>query len=140
MSAPQFRFNPLTNRLDLSDTAGGSSQPYPGGVSTWTDITAATQTMAPNNGYTADRAGSPVTFSLPATCGYGKIFRIVGKANGGWIIQANAGQVIHFGNQDTSSGGTLASTNQYDSVSLLCSADNTDFIVLDGAQGNLTFS
>lgn len=139
MTSPQFRFNPITGQLDLSDDHGSSSSPYPGGVAAWTDVTGTSQVMDPDNGYTANNL-SQVTLTLPAVCPYGKIFRIVGKGLGGWKIAQNAGQVIHFGVSDTTVGasGFIASTDQYDCIELLCTVANTDFTVISGPQGDLT--
>jgi hypothetical protein len=139
MSAPttQFRYNPLTGKLDLSDVAGGGGGSYPGGVVAWTDVTGTSQAMSVDNGYTANNALTQISFTLPASCGYGKVFRIVGKGFGGWAVNANAGQVIHYGVLDTSDGGSIASTQQYDCIELLCTVEDTEFTVISGPQGNL---
>lgn len=54
-----------------------------------------------------------VTASLPSTSSVGDLVWIVGKGVGGWKIAQNAGQKIHFGNQDTTTGagGHLDSSN-----------------------------
>ena len=138
--SPQFRFNPITGQLDLSDDHGSSGgNPYPGGVVAWTDVSGSSQAMAADNGYTTDNIAL-VTLTLPSTCPYGKVFRVVRKGIGGWKVAQNAGQVIHFGNLDTTVGasGFIASTNQYDSVELLCTVANTEFTVINGPQGDLT--
>lgn len=91
-----------------------------------------------NNGYIMN-AGAVIDVSLPTTAAVGEIFEVTGKGAGGWTISQAAGQTIHFGNQDTTTGagGSLASTNQYDSVRLLCTTANTDFNVLSSI-GNIT--
>lgn len=140
MSFPELVYNPFTNNFDYAfNGGGGGGTPYPGGVVAWNDITSSSQLMAANNGYTANSA-SPQTFSLPATCAYGKVFRLVGKGTGLWTIAQNAGQTIHFGDADTTTGATggLSSTDQYDSIELLCTIANTDFTVINGPQGNIT--
>ena len=110
-----------------------------GGITSWVDVTAATQAMAVQTGYTSDNGATLVTFTLPATAAYGTIMAVVGKAAGLWKINQNAGQTIHFGtsNTTTGTGGSLASTFQYDVVYLLCSIANTDFTVLQSI-GNIT--
>lgn len=61
-----------------------------------------------------------VIATLPATSSVG---------NGGWQIAQNAGQTIHFDNQDTTTGvgDSLDSTNLYDAIQLLCTAANTSW-------------
>lgn len=101
-----------------------------GGVTTWNDQTGASVTMAVNNGYIADR-GSLVTLTLPTTAALGSVFAIAGYGAGGWKLAQAASQTIHFGNLDTTTGtgGSLASTNRYDSIEIVCVVANTDFTV-----------
>jgi len=103
---------------------------------TWTDQTTTTVTMTANNGYIADNAGL-VTLTIPATAALGAEFTIAGKGAGGWLLQANTGQTIHLGSSATSSAGSLASTNQWDGVKIVCVTANTIFAVVS-AVGNLT--
>jgi len=96
--------------------------------------------MSVENGYIANNAGL-VTLTLPSSIVLGERVRVAGKGAGGWEIAQNSGQVIHFGSSDTTVGvaGSLASTNQYDAVDLLCIEDNTDFVVLSSV-GNITIN
>ena len=57
------------------------------------------------------------------------------RRGGEWRIAQNAGQIIHFGNQDTTTGigGYLDSTNQYDAIQLLCKAANSEENVAERA-------
>jgi hypothetical protein len=66
---------------------------------------------------------------------------VQGKGAGGWKIAQNAGQTIHFGNVDTTTGATgyLASTNRYDSIQLLCITANTDWAIMT-TQGVVTYN
>jgi len=118
-----------TGSITIAGTGGGLS---------WTDVTGTTQAMAVNNGYTANNSGL-VTLTLPSTAAYGSLVAVVGKGAGGWKIAQNSGQTIHFGitNTTTGTGGSLASTNQYDVVYLLCTVANTDFTVIQSI-GNIT--
>src|SRR5258708_7028612 len=63
---------------------------------TWTTVSGTTQTIAAENAYISNNAGT-VTFTLPATGTVGDIFRVVGLGAGGWTIVENASQLIHFG-------------------------------------------
>ena len=120
---------PTANTITINSIGGGF---------TWVDVTGTSDDIEASTGYVANNAGL-VTLTLPATCSFGDIHYIVGKGSGGWLIAQNAGQTIHFGNQDTTTGvgGSLASTNQYDVVLLLCVTDDTDWIVLSSV-GNIT--
>lgn len=109
------------------------------GTVAWTEVTLATQTIAVNNAYIANRA-TLITFTLPAVAALGDEFEICGKGVGGWLIAQNALQTIHFGVADTTVGvgGSLASTQQRDSLRVVCTTANTDFTVLS-AVGNITY-
>lgn len=80
----------------------------------WTDVTGASQTIAVNNGYLSDNAGT-VAFTLPATAVQFSVFRIVG-VQGAWTLAQAAGQQIKLGSSATTVGvtGSLASTNAGD--------------------------
>lgn len=106
------------------------------GTVTWNDVPGTTQTAAVNNGYIISNA-SATTVSIPATVAEGSVFGVAGKGAGGWVMQFNTGQTCHFGNSPTTSGGTLTSTNQWDSVQVLCVTANTTFSVIS-VQGVLT--
>lgn len=84
-----------------------------------------------NTGYVTNNAGV-VGMTLPAAAPFGTVIRICGKGAGGWSLGQNAGQTIHMGNVDstTGAGGSIASTQRYDCLELLCTTANTDFTVL----------
>lgn len=115
--------------------AGGS---FPGGVSSWVDVTGTSQSMSVNTGYIADNAGL-VTITLPTTAAQGTVQRVAGNGAGGWRIAQNASQNIKIGNQTTTTGtgGSLSSTNQYDQLELLCTVANTTWVAMSG-WGNIT--
>lgn len=102
------------------------------------NITTATQALSPNQNYIANRA-TLITFSLPNIAAIGSIIEIAGLGAGGWIITQAAGQQIKIGNSASTSGatGTVASTNQFDVIRLMCVTANTTFAVTS-AVGNLT--
>jgi hypothetical protein len=126
--------------VTITNGAGSITINASGGGLTWNDVTGTSATGAANNGYIADNAGL-VTVSLPATAAQGTIFAVVGgnSGSGGWKISQASGQQINFGTSTTTSGtgGSLASTKQYDCVFLLCTTANTNFIVYDSI-GNIT--
>lgn len=129
------RFDSRLATKDTDDLAEGVSNLY---AMKWTDQTGASVSMAVNNGYVAD-SGSLVTLTLPTTAAVGDRVRVAGFGAGGWKVEQGSGQVIHFGNQDTTSGasGYIASLNRYDAVELVCVVANTDWAVVS-SQGNMT--
>ena len=104
----------------------------------WVAAASTPVTGAVNTGYYITDA-SQVTINVPATFAAGAIIAVAGNGAGGWIIQMNTGQVAHIGNQATSSAGTLTSTNQYDSLELICVVANTTFVVRN-VIGNITYA
>ena len=97
-------------------------------VGTWIDQVATPATLVVNTQYIADTAGL-LTFNVPALAAVGDTFEVAGKGAGGWLIQMNAGQTAHLGNIATSVAGSLASTNQWDCLSIVCVTANTTFTV-----------
>jgi hypothetical protein len=103
---------------------------------TWNDVSGTTQAAVVNNGYIISNA-SQTTVTIPATAAEGSVFAVQGKGAAGWILKMNTGQVCNFGNQPTSSAGTLTSTNLWDAVEIICVIANTTFSVRSSI-GNLT--
>lgn len=105
----------------------------------WNHITGTSAQMSAEAGYIADNSGL-VTLTLPATAALGSIIYVQGLGAGGWKVAQNAGQIIHVGSTASTSGATgfIASTNQYDSITLLCVVANSTYALLGGAQGNIT--
>jgi hypothetical protein len=93
--------------------------------------------MAINNGYVSNNAAL-TTFTIPTTIGVGQRVAVQGAGVGGWILAQNAGQTINFGTSTTTAGtgGSIASTQQFDHLELICITANTVFAAYN-AQGNL---
>ncbi|MDP1608968.1 MAG: hypothetical protein Q8L98_06620, partial [Chlamydiales bacterium] len=110
------------------------------GSLTWNSVTSSSVSAAVNNGYLANNA-SLVTVILPSTAALFSSIAVAGWGTGGWRISQNSGQAIQLGNRPTTTGtvGFLASTNQFDSVNLLCTVANTRFSVLNSF-GNITYN
>lgn len=120
-----------TTAVWVLDAASGSSF-------AWNNTTATTQAMAVQNGYISNNAALS-TFTLPAAAAVGQRVSVQGSGAGGWLLAQNTGQTIHFGTSFTTggTGGSLASTQQFDGVELICVTANTIWAVIR-AQGNLT--
>lgn len=133
-----------TGGFDLNlNTTGNTSVTLPtsgtlASAVTWNVITGVSQSMSGNNGYITNNAGV-VTLSMPVTATVGETFYITGFGSGGWAISQQASQQINFGDLATTVGGFggLASTNQFDTITIVCVVANTSFNVLSSI-GNIT--
>lgn len=125
----QFRNGATTNQLD--NQSGGTGL-------TWNTVTGTTQAAAISNGYITNNA-SLVTVTLPSTAAVGSVIELTGQGGGGWKLAQPASVLVNFGSASTTTGtgGSIASTNQFDSVRIVCIVANTTWNVLS-AQGNLT--
>jgi len=115
-----------------------SANVYQGlGYLTSTAVTDTSVTMSANNTYVANNAGI-VSATLPTSAGVGAVIEIVGYGAGMWRIIQQAGQTIHFGNLDSTTGATgyLSATLAHDCVRLMCVATSTDYVVV-GSMGNI---
>lgn len=107
-----------------------------GGGMTTVEVTGTSVTMAVNTRFVLNNA-SLVTATLPATFSVGDVIEVIGKGAGGWKVQANGGQTIHSSFGDTTSGGSLSSTNRYDCLDVVGLTANTD-LVASSMVGTLT--
>lgn len=108
-----------------------------GSIIVWALEATASKTMVVNSGYIANNAGT-VTFTLPDTAAIGDTFRVTG-IQGAWVIAQNANDIIHFGDQTSTTGvgGSLASTDSRDCVELICVVTSLEYQVLSSI-GNIT--
>lgn len=129
-AGPGISISSGSNSITISGT---------GSASGWTEVTGTTQAIVADNGYVANNAGV-VTLTLPVTAAFGTYLAVVGKGAGGWLIAQNAGQNIQIGSSSSTvgAGGSVASTNRFDSVEFVCTTANTTWTVLGGPQGSLT--
>ncbi len=105
---------------------------------TYQEVTGTTVNLVANNGYVLNNVNL-VTATLPATAAFGTTIIIIGKGVGGWKVEQQAGQTIHFEGTDTTPGitGSVASTNRYDCIELVCITADTDWVIRNSAT-NLT--
>ena len=137
---------PFANNIDflngtgMNITGSGSNITFnaTGGGITWNLVTGTSQAISPNNGYVADNGGG-VTLSLPTVCPFGSVIGVTGIMSAGWTITQSAGQMIQIGDVATTIGvgGSLASTQIGDSVTMVCTTANTNFLVFS-SMGNIT--
>lgn len=106
--------------------------------SNWVSVTTTPFAMATNQGYINNNAGAAV-LTLPTTAKVGDTLRLMGNGAGGWTISYTTGQSIIIGSStSTVTTGSVASTNRYDSLSLICVVANTQWQANVPPQGNLT--
>lgn len=123
--------------LSTNGSATLSFASMSGGGITWNNVAGTTQAAAVNNGYVIGNA-SQTTVTLPATAALGSEVAIAGKGAGGWILTANGGQTIQMGASATSSGGSITSSNQWDTIVVVCVTANTTWVVLYAVSSGLT--
>lgn len=121
--------------INIANASGSITISTVGSGTPWTIVAGASQAMVADNGYVANNAGL-VTLTLPATAAAGTILGVAGLGAGGWLIAQNAGQNIQVGSVSSTigAGGSVASTNRYDSINLLCVVANTTWVAIGAPQ------
>jgi len=96
------------------------------------DVPGPSQAIVRGSTYVANN-GTGGTFTLPATATEGDSFRIIGKGAGLFSIAQNAGQLIHFDGQVTTTGvgGSITALGQYNAISIMCITTNTTWVVMN---------
>ena len=124
--------------VTITNSAGAVTINAVGSGLSWTVVTGATQAMAVNNGYIANRAGT-VAFTLPTSSAVGDTIAVTGiNTATGWSIAYTTNQQIFFGTASaTITTGSLASTNIRDTVWLVCMTANLTWNVV-ASIGNIT--
>ena len=105
----------------------------------WSGVSGTTQAAAVNSGYVIQNAAQ-TTVTLPVTAALGSVISIRGLGAAGWILAAGVGQTIKVDGQTTSSGGSLTSAGQYDSIDVTCVVANTTWIASSVVSTGLTFA
>ena len=96
-------------------------------------------TITLNTPYVVVQNASLVTLNMLATVPLGSFVEIAGASTNGWKVQLQTGQTIKYNGSSSSSGGSIASSAQYNSVKLVCVAANTTFSVVSST-GTLTLA
>lgn len=120
----------------ITNAAGSITIDSSGGVN-WQTV-GASQALVANNGYICT-SGAALSFSLPAVSALGSTISITLDGSTSWTITQAAGQQIRFGSSQTTlgAGGSLASTAQGDTITMVCSVANTRWNVISSI-GNIT--
>lgn len=106
-------------------------------INGFSSLSDANQDIEPNVTYISTSA-VPQVFTVPSRFDVNQTFQIIGTGAGGWVIQLGVGQFIR-GDGTTTSGGSLASTNRYDTVTLKGSVLNTELSITSKV-GTLTYA
>jgi len=108
-----------------------------GGSIVWNNISVS-QTMSVQNGYFCSGGGA-IVLLLPPTSVFGDLLEIVIDGSASVSIHQGAGQTIKLANAITTAGvgGSLTSTQQGDSIRLLCKTPNLAWTALS-ADGSWT--
>ena len=103
-----------------------------GGQPVWTAVAGTSQTLVAGSAY-VNFNSSLTTFTLPATAVFGQTYIISGFGSGGWLLAQNGGQSVILGSLTTTTGvtGSVASTNRYDTIQIVCITADTVFKIYD---------
>lgn len=99
-------------------------------------IAGTTQAAAVNTKYYTLNANQ-TTITLPATAAFGSIVQVVGIGTNGWVLVANSGQSIRLGAIVTSTGGSITSSNQSDTITVSCAIANTLWVAECAISGSM---
>jgi hypothetical protein len=101
------------------------------GLLTWNTVSVNTATDV-NNGYICISPGGALTMSLPAASTKGDMLEITLDGATSFQVTQGAGQQIRFANSQTTAGagGSLTTTNQGDSLRMVCQTANLKWNVL----------
>lgn len=97
-----------------------------GGGLFWSVIPGSSQTAIVNTGL-IPQSGGLTTITLPSTAPIGSVVSVQGQGSGGWVIEAPGSQIIHIGASPSSAGGSIASVNRYDAITLICIVADTEW-------------
>lgn len=125
--------------ISISSVSGAITISNSAAANAFVDQTSTPVTCAVNTTYLADNGATQTVFNLPTTSIKGDRLNIVGFSSGGWILNQAASQQVIFGNVSSTSGagGSIASTLQNDSLSLLCVTANTVWTVMNNGNFNV---
>lgn len=126
------------NACSSSGSGGTLTIDVEGGGLNWVEETTTSRSLSVDEAVVGTNA-STITMTLPDTAAFGSVIRVMQKGAGVVRIAQNAGETIHFGTQDTTTGagGYIESTNQWDAINIVCVTANTDWQVLSSI-GNWT--
>lgn len=125
--------------ISVTNGAGTISIASTGGTALIWSAVSVNTSMAVNHGYIAISPGGALTFSLPAVSAVGDQLAVILDGATSFTITQGAGQTVRLGNAVTTAGvgGSMTSTQQGDSVMLVCSVANLKWNIF-ASMGNPT--
>lgn len=124
--------------ISIISSSGAITISATGGIVAST-IAGTTQAAVVNSFYVVGNAAL-TTITLPTTFAVGDVIVVKGFGAAGWVLQANAGDTIKYGQQTTSSGGTLTSANNFDTVHISGIVADTTWSVDYAQTSGLTYA
>ena len=136
---------PIGNILDIRGAPGSGISTFASGntifiqdtvMMTWQTIIAS-QTLVVDNGYICIAPGGALALLLPPVSVVGNIIEVTLDGSASFTIHQGAGQSIRIGNLSTTAGvgGSLGTTQQGDTLRMVCSVANLKWNVLS-SMGN----
>lgn len=123
---PSWLANGTTGQVLTATTSGIPSWAVNTGGTSFVNQAASTVTLLSNTVNLINNGATLVSATLPSTSSVGDRIKILGMSAGGWKLLQVAGQSIKFSpaTSTTGTGGSLASTAQYDTCLLTCIVAN----------------
>ena len=138
---------PLANIINIKGAPGSGITTTASGDTIFIDLTSvavwhtiiASQALVVNEGYICIAPGGALSLSLPVVSAVGDIIEVTLDGSTSFTITQGAGQQIRLGNLATTAGvgGSLASSQQGDSIRMVCSVANLKWNILS-SMGNPT--
>lgn len=121
----------------VANSSGSITISATGGGIGWVAQASTPVTAAINTGYIITDA-STVTLTLPTTAAVGSVVRVVGQGAGGWILAPGAAQTIKV--LTASASTSVASTEQYDCIEVVCVVANTTWVTMSFVSTGFTIT
>jgi hypothetical protein len=133
-AAPNMAVATLTagNNISIANAQNSITITAASAHDQWTLI-GASQTLSPDNGYICTSGGA-LALLLPPTSAVGDMINVILDGATSWQITQGAGQQVRYGNVETTAGagGSITSTQQGDSLTIVCVTADTRWIVMSG--------
>lgn len=90
-----------------------------------------------NSAYIVSNAAL-TTITLPDSAAVGAVVKLIGSGAGGWVLKPGSGQTIKV--NSSSAGTSIASTNRYDCISIICIEANTTWVTTSSQTSGFTIT
>lgn len=121
----------------LVDTLNETIRKLQENIVSFETVTNTSQSVEVNTQYIVGNAAT-TTFELPDTATVGDEVQIVGLGAGGWVLEPGAGQTIKV--LASSAAVSVASTNRYDCISIVCVEEDTTWVTRNSQTAGFTIT